>query len=323
MPVRPGRQIATKSLAPARLCGVTSIAGRMIRDVTREVIANAAMGMPRVRRWRMARPRTVGPWTGNPELLERYAFQALRGIERYAGPLGGKTIVEFGPGDTLSAGLAMVAAGARRYVALDRFVSNCSSPQAKQWYDGVRAGWVGAFPGRTWPEDLNPATFPEGYSDQVGYLPVAVEETSTRERFDVVTSWQVGEHVSDIRAFAALTAHLMVPDGVAIHRVDFGPHDCWRGYPDPLTFLRIPSPIWNAMGSNRGTPNRARHHEIRHALESAGLDVACREVTEFPMDRTHVGRMRRMRTPYRGFPADSLRVKDVVYVCRHRAADSR
>ena len=94
-------------------------------------------------------------------MLDRYAFPALRGIERYTGSVAGKTIVEFGPGDTLSAGLAMIAAGARRYVALDRFVPDYSAPSAKHWYSGISDAWATAFPGRIWPQDLRPEFFPE------------------------------------------------------------------------------------------------------------------------------------------------------------------
>lgn len=248
-------------------------------------------------------------------MLDRYAFQALRGIERYTGSVAGKTIVEFGPGDTLSAGLAMIAAGARRYVALDRFVPDYSAPSAKHWYSGVSDAWATASPGRIWPQDLRPEFFPERYPDRVGYISGAVEEASDDDRYDVVSSWQVGEHVRDISSFAAPTARLLLPDGVAVHRVDFGPHDCWRAYDDPLTFLRLPSPLWSAMGCNRGTPNRARHHEFLEAWRSAGLSVECHDMRRFAPSELSP---HRYRSQFRRAPSESLLVRDVVYVCRHR-----
>ena len=96
----------------------------------------------------------------------------------------------------------------------------------------------------------------------------------------------MGEHVSDVEQFARLTADLLAPGGMAIHRVDFGPHDCWPDYPDPLTFLRFPPQVWAAMGSNRGTPNRLRHHEFLRAFAVAGLDAEPVDRSVFPKDRS-------------------------------------
>lgn len=284
------------------------------RDVLREIASNVAMAVPRVRQWRLNRgPRAGARYTGEQDILERYAFQALRGVEAYAGPVTGRSIVEFGPGDNLSAGLAMLAAGARRYVTVDRFVPDYSRPSAKEWYAGVAAAWARTFPERAWPEDLDPDRFPEDYPERVASLRGAVEEVSATERFDVVSSWQVGEHVVDVRAFAELTARLLRPNGIAIHRVDFGPHDRWRAYADPLTFLRLPLPIWTAMGSNRGLPNRARHHEFMNAWASAGLCVTCEELHRF--DQTTID-FDKLRPSQARAPLDSLLVRDVVYVCR-------
>lgn len=288
--------------------------GRVALEVTRELVANAAMALPPVRRWRLGSPRAGARFTGAPELLDRYAFQAVRGIEDVVGSVGGRDIVEYGPGDTLSAGLAMLAAGARSYAALDRFVPDYSSAEAKAWYRGVHARWKEAFPGRPWPEDLEPARFPEGYPERVRTFDDSVESLRTADRFDVVTSWQVGEHVLDLQSFADQTARLLKPDGVAVHRVDFGPH-AWEGHDDPLLFLRFPSAAWRAMGSNRGVPNRFRHHEFLEAWAGAGLTVECRDVHRFEPSLIAFDKLDRR---FRDMPRESLLVQDVVYVCRRR-----
>lgn len=120
----------------------------------------------------------------------------------------------------------MLAAGARSYTALDRFVGDCSGARAKEWYAGIQRAWPRHFHDRPWPEGLDAERFPEAFADRVRTLDGAVETGRSDRRFDVVTPWQVGEHVKDIRAFASLTAELMRPGGSAVHRVDFGPHDC-------------------------------------------------------------------------------------------------
>ena len=282
-------------------------------NVSRELAANAAMALPTVRTWRLRKPRAGVRFTGEQGQLDRYAFQALRGGEDVVGSIIGQDVIEYGPGDTLSSGLTMLAAGARSYRALDRFVADYSSAEAKNWYGAIRAAWGGTFPDRPWPEDLDPARFPEAYGDRVGTLDESIESLRSTERFDVVTSWQVGEHVRDIQALADQTARLMRPDGVAVHRVDLGPH-AWERYDDPLLFLRFPSPLWLAMGSNRGLPNRFRHHEFMTAWQGAGLSVVCRDVSHFDDSLIAFDKLARR---FRSMPRESLLVRDVVYVCRH------
>ncbi|MEO7658588.1 MAG: hypothetical protein ABIV48_03145, partial [Pyrinomonadaceae bacterium] len=53
----------------------------------------------------------------------------------------------------------------------------------------------------------------------------------------------------------------------------FGPHDVWFQYRDPGVFLRFSDWVWRLTGSNRGVPNRKRHHEFLEAFERAKLDV--------------------------------------------------
>jgi hypothetical protein len=289
----------------------------LYRDVAREVVANAAMGIPRVREWRINRPRAGTALGDDMAALDRYAFFMVRGVEKAVGDVAGLDVVEFGPGDTLSPGFACLAAGASTYAAIDRFVPDYSSSSAKEWYHAIQRSWPNAFPGRPWPTDLDAADFPEGYASRVRHASGGVESGGHDTQYDIVTSWQVGEHVEDVSAFCALTAELMRPNGLAIHRVDFGPHDVWRSYRDPLTFLRFSDPAWRAMGSNRGAPNRIRHNQFLSAWQAAGLKVECRDVVQFDAGAIDFDAL---HPRFADCPREALLVRGVTYVCR-RADD--
>jgi len=302
--------------------GATSRAA-IYRDVVREISVNVAMAVPAIRRLRLSRPRNSSAFDGSMDLLDRYAFYGPRGLERLVGPVRGRSVVEFGPGDHLAAGLSMLAAGASRYTAIDRFVPDYSSPAAKRWYGGVHAAWAERFPDHPWPQDLDPAAFPESYRDRVTTFSDGVEGHDVGRAdatYDIVTSWQVGEHVKDIRSFAKLTARLLAPGGVAVHRVDFGPHDCWRRYQDPLTFLQFAPALWQSMSSNRGSPNRRRHHEFLAALSASGLVVTCRDAGCFDPGAVD---LTKLDASFQGMPPDSLAVRDVIYVCRSSSGRDR
>jgi SAM-dependent methyltransferase len=285
---------------------------RLLVKVAADLCKNAAMSVPAVRSRRLARAR-AGVAEPTDAAIERYALQGLQLIDNHLGGVAGRSVVEFGPGDFLTSGLSMLAAGARRYAALDRFAGHYSSPVGRAWYEAIAKAWPRLYPGTAWPEWLDPSRFPDAYPDRVALIDGSVETASTRERFDIVCSFQVAEHVTSIDAFARANAELLAPGGVAIHRVDFGPHD-WAGIADPYAFLRVPAPLWRAMGSQRGQPNRVRSDELVRALETAGLDVKTARVQLFPVEPTLDLLPKRLHAS----PSEALRIQAATFVC-HRA----
>jgi SAM-dependent methyltransferase len=219
-------------------------------------------------------------------------------------------VFEIGPGDNLCSGLAFLAAGARSYTCADRFPGNHRGAEARDWYRLVQACWP-----HKWPDRIDPEIFPDGCP--VTVLPLGVESLPSVGSFDIVCSFAVGEHVRDVASFASVTAGLLRPNGFAIHVVDFTPHDCWRDhYADPFVFLRFPEPLWWAMGSNRGTPNRRRLHEFVDAFSRAGLSVSVHSQTRgfagLPLPRR-----------LRGFPPDSMATSEAAFVLTPRPSLSK
>jgi hypothetical protein len=286
-------------------------------DVTREIIKNATMTAPIVRRLRLSRPRAGVRFTGEDAELRRYAFQGLDTLQQLIGGPQGRSICEIGPGDFLTSGMAMLAAGATSYTAIDRFAGDYSRLEGKEWYAGIQAAWPRLYPDLSWPSWLDADRFPEGYPGRVTTSSVPIESIADIGTFDIVCSFQVAEHVSDIKEFAQATATLLNSSGVAVHRVDFGPHSIWRAYQDPLTFLRIPEPLWHAMGSARGIPNRRRACEVEAAFRAAGLSVTLAEVERYSASSTD---LTRLSARYRQMPHESVLIHAVVLTARHATA---
>jgi hypothetical protein len=285
----------------------------VVVDVVSEIAKNLAMSVPAVRAWRLRRPRAGASYTGSVGELDRYAFFGLDILTERVGSLAGRSVVEFGPGDLLTSGLAMLAAGASRYAAVDRFAGDYEGAEGRKWYAAIEAGWPAKYPGIPWPAWLEAERFPHGYPDRVESLELGVERVADIGRYDVVCSFQVGEHVSDIAAFAKATRALMMPGGIAVHRVDFGPHGVWEKYSDPLTFLRLPDLVWRFMGSARGTPNRHRVHEFVDAFRAAGLIVELHGLEDFDGARIEFSKLNRR---FRVMAPESLRTKTALFVCR-------
>jgi len=285
----------------------------MAIDVCMEVVKNFSLAFLPLRAWRLKRPRAGAVFGRRDEDLERYAFFGTRNLIGLLGSVKGLHIVEVGPGDYLTSGLSLLAAGAASYTAVDRFPGDHSGATAKEWYRGIQSAWSRFFPSFPWPDYLKADDFPEGYPDRIEVLSTPVEELRQKRRYDVVCSYQVGEHVSDIHVFARMNALLLKPGGTAVHRVDFSPHGCWSAYPDPLTFLRFPDWLWNLMGAHRGIPNRHRHDEFCAAFEAAGLKVDATNLERYEPEQ--VDRARLVKR-FQHAPQESLLVSAATYVCR-------
>jgi hypothetical protein len=237
--------------------------------VARAIAKNVAMGVPLIREARVRAGRTAatGP---SPAGLDQYAYNLLNELLTHTGPLAGKSVLEIGPGDNVLAGLAMLAAGARAYTALDRFPGPYASAVARDWYRLLRENWPTRHPGMPWPADLDAASFPD--DPRVQFIHKGVEDIQAIEPHDVVCSYVVGEHVLSPDAFARCTRRAIGTHGVGLHCIDFSGHD-WDAHGDPFLFLKFSDRLWNWMGSNRGVPNRVRFDDYVACFERNDLRV--------------------------------------------------
>jgi SAM-dependent methyltransferase len=245
----------------------------IVKDLVSQILKNLLMGSAAFRRWRLKRPRSAAAHTNTDEFLQNYAFASLNLLLEHAGGVLGKTVCEIGPGDHLTSGLSILAAGASRYCVIDRFPGDYFGEPAKRWYREIGSNWGRFYPELPWNDVIDASKFPNSSRDQLELIGEPLESARPSEKYDLVCSFQVGEHISDIDAFANIHNEVLKPGGVGLHRVDFGPHDCWFYYRDPGVFLRFSDKVWQLTGSNRGVPNRKRHHEFLEAFDRAGLNV--------------------------------------------------
>jgi len=229
----------------------------------RELAANAAMGIPVIRRRRL-----LGLRTGNPLV----AAEAAKIVAEFdflsdsAGSLSGKTVLEIGPGDALGLAPLFLSAGAARYIALDRFLGDVWGDHAQSLYEEI---------------ERRRGPFTPGWQSQVELIKHSVEQPADTPAADLIVSFDVIEHLADVPLAARHMAGLLKPDGRMIHRIDYGPHGIWLSASDPLSFLQVPRWLWAAIGCNRGYPNRVRHQALVKLLQEQGLQVSDR------ITRTH------------------------------------
>ena len=291
-----------------------------------EIARNAVMSVPAVSRWRSRRGRTSVQVDRIDEgFLRRYAYLPYETVSDRIGASGleGLSVGEIGPGDHIPAALLFLGAGAESYACYDRFAGDLAGEDAKAIYralvDGLRRDRP-ELAQRLQARGIEPDRFPEAFSGLVRVVtkPIETIEDDEHGRLDLLTSYNVVEHVYDIPAFAAQTYRMVRPGGLAIHRVDFGAHGKWEEQTNPLEWLTVADGIWKLMGSKRGTPNRWRFHEVRDELNRAGFEVDAEE-SEF-FDEGDLASIRPFLAPrIRAMPDTSLRVKTACFYCRRPA----
>ena len=229
----------------------------------RELAANAAMGIPLIRRRRLLGLRTGNPAVGAEAAKIVAEFDFLRDS---AGSLSDKTLLEIGPGDAVGLAPLFLSAGVARYIALDRFLGDVWGGHAQSLYAEI---------------ERRRGPFTPGWQQRVELIRHSVEQPSDTPAADLIVSFDVIEHLADVPLAVRHMAGLLKPGGRMIHRIDYGPHGIWLSAGDPLSFLQVPRWLWAAIGSNRGYPNRVRHRALVKLLQEQGLHVSDR------ITRTH------------------------------------
>lgn len=283
------------------------------RDLISQIAKNLLMGSSAVRKWRLKRPRTAVETENVDQFLWPNAFASLDLLLEYAGELTGRSVCEIGAGDYLTSGLSILAAGASKYGVIDRFPGDYFGETAKFWYGEIAKNWDRFYPEMKWT--LDASGFPETAGSKLELIGEPLETAQTKQKYDIVCSFQVGEHISDIDTFAEIHNRVLNDNGIGLHRVDFGPHDVWFWYRDPGTFLRFSDKIWNMTGSNRGVPNRKRHHEFMEAFERANLDFEVLYTDDF--DRTAMD-LNKLDRKFREMPLESVLTGTAIYRLKRR-----
>jgi SAM-dependent methyltransferase len=227
------------------------------RAFIREFAANTAMAVPVIRRTRLKGMRTRAQSVQFEARKIGAQFDFLRDS---AAEIAGKVVVEIGPGDALGLAPLFIAAGAARYIGVDRFLGDVWGSGANALYDEL--------------ERLR-GPFPSGWRQQITLVRHSIEKSVPgMPQADIIMSFDVIEHLLDLPQAVRNMSTLLKPDGCMIHRIDYGPHGVWLSTEDPLSFLSVPDWLWTAIGSNRGYPNRVRHRQFVQLLEAQGLRVA-------------------------------------------------
>lgn len=204
------------------------------------------------------------------ECFVDYIEQISSSLDQVAELLKGKTLLEYGPGDTPGVALLFYAYGADAVILVDRF------PMLKLDAGNLTiiAALIEKLPAPEKDRALGAfnrkGDLDSGFREEVlSYRTHAKGLSCLNGVIDMIYSRAVLEHVADLDASFSDMFRALRPGGLAIHQVDLKSHGLHKV--NPLDFLIWPSWLWCLMYSGKGVPNRWRFNKYREVVAKTGL----------------------------------------------------
>lgn len=191
-------------------------------------------------------------------------------LEARVASLNGKRVLVFGYGGNFAVGAELLRAGARHIVLLDRF----APPD-----DRRNRALVCAYPDYFVLQNDRVKTV----DAFITLIHEDVKQVKVNEKFDVVLSSSVYEHLDDVDGLTAALAALTAPNGLHIHYVDLRDHY----FKLPFEMLKFSEEIWKRWLNPTSNLNRFRLRDYQRVFDSCFADVQINVLASEPEAFAH------------------------------------
>ncbi len=192
-------------------------------------------------------------------------YKSLAGVEHFSG-----NVAEIGPGDSCGVGLLFLADGCERVDLIDRFHSPRDEAHQRKINECLLQ-YRPEFLSRYLDSEFSEDSF-KGLVRHYGRSASAesfFRETS--EKYSVVVSRAVFEHLYDPLAALSTSIQALRPGGIMVHGIDCRDHGLFSNHFGDLTFLQF-SRFFYAPFKWNGGPNRVRLSAYRKALNNEPVE---------------------------------------------------
>ncbi len=185
-------------------------------------------------------------------------------LDNHGIPLKGKTVLDFGSGQSQNLMRIMSLYGAKNVYTFDRYIDSSNDAHYMKNL-------------KKWLQVLN--IFPSGNFDSTKVVHASFLSDIPTESIDIIISFSVLEHISHPEEEIEALISILSPEGKMVHFIDFRDHS---DFSKPLNFLRYDNKTWNSMNPpNVFThTNRYRLCDYERLFEKKQMKILLTEVTE-------------------------------------------
>ena len=224
--------------------------------------------------------------------------------------MAGVEACEVGPGDGLANAALLLGLGARHIDLVELQPAVTSAKQVEVLQALIDQGV---------PVDLDlirGAPSFEFNSDKVTYYRMFMDDLAENQKYSLVYSFCVGEHVEDLGTFFGSCYRATKPGGLNIHVIDLGGHGLFEDPLPPLDFQTYPDWLYRLMYPPFYRSTRRFVGEYLQAFESAGFIVeGVRRLRE--VDPAYVTSIRpHLRAVARAVPQEDISLIEFAVILR-------
>lgn len=183
----------------------------------------------------------------------------------------GANVLEVGPGDNLGVALQFYAAGAREVTCVDRFQLPQTAPTTERVYEQVVRELDGAAATRAKDVLRAGACTLEPAVRHLQAPIEGLEQLLGEEKFDLILSRAVLEHVANLDQAWSSMVRLLKPGGVMLHKVDLRNHSLFADL-HPLYWMTIGEAQWRWLSAPDPTLNRRLWPDYRELTATWQLE---------------------------------------------------
>jgi SAM-dependent methyltransferase len=236
------------------------------------------------------------------------------------GSVEGKSCLHIGPGGFLGLEVLMYCLGAASVHSIDKNTFGISYPDVTARFDDylkIRKQ-LGLFSSDTDTTEGGEARFDSLFYRENGRVRMDPEKISylypedvcslpfSDDRFDIVVSFAVLEHVRTPDRAAAEISRVLKPDGLSFHRIITADHRSFSAFGgfDAFSFRSCSGREWDEISSRKFYQNRVIPVKWKQLFEGAGL-----KVENYAVDKVadlDVQRLETFSEEFRSFSSDEL-----------------
>lgn len=236
----------------------------------------------RLRLYNLVKIFRPGIYDSDYDSLDRYFELMHRHLVEFKFNFKNSLVMELGPGNSYIIPYNFVRSGAKKVIMLDKYPRQVNTSHQRAYSLAEHDYFKKKYGAETAPYFDSSAAMPR--EDYISYMAGDLIYTDFPEKFDLLYSIAVLQHMHDLEASIRKMSTMIKKGGMMFHVVDF--KDKWHSLGRPFAFYRYSDRVWNNYLTDASLTytNRIRYGDYIELFKKYGFTMLWQQTWEFPVD---------------------------------------